>query len=286
MAVDQASGLRRAVKAKPIRVIAVTSGKGGVGKTNVSVNVAAAWARQGGKPVILDADLGLANIDVALGLQPKLNLSHVLDGEVTMEEIIVEAPGGIRVIPAASGLQRMAKLSQAEHAGVIRAFSELNLDFDLLVVDTAAGIDDSVTSFTRAAQEVMVVVCNEPASITDAYALIKLLNQNHDIHRFRVVANMAHGRKEGIDLFNKLVSVTDRFLNEVVLDLAGIVPYDTYLRKAVQRQRTLVELFPKSQGAQAFIDIAARIKSWPLPTVADGSLQFFVERLVGKNPFA
>ncbi|MBF0218747.1 MAG: MinD/ParA family protein [Gammaproteobacteria bacterium] len=278
--------MRRVARARPIRVIAVTSGKGGVGKTNVSINIAAAWAKRGGKPVILDADLGLANIDVALGLQPKLNLSHVLDGEVTMEEIIVTAPGGIRVIPASSGLQRMASLTAAEHAGLIHAFSELNLDFDLLIIDTAAGIDTSVTSFSRAAQEVMVVVCNEPASITDAYALIKLLNRDHNIRRFRVIANMAHGRQEGMELFRKLVTVTDRFLSEVILELAGVVPYDTYLRKAVQKQMPLVDLFPHSQGTQAFIEVAHRIAQWPLPTVADGSLQFFVERLVGKNPFA
>jgi flagellar biosynthesis protein FlhG len=268
---------------KPVRVLAVASGKGGVGKTNVSVNLATAFAQMGKKVMIMDADLGLANVDVMLGLQPKLNLSHVIKGESTLEEVLLDAPGGIKVIPASSGVQNMAELSPAEHAGLIRAFSELNTDVDVLIVDTAAGISDSVVSFSKAAQEIIVVVCDEPASITDAYALIKLLNRDHSVRRFRVLANMAHSEKEGRELFAKLVKVTERFLDDVVLDFLGSVPYDEYLRKAVKMQRPVVDAYPSSKISTAFKDIARRADKWPMPSAADGYLEFFVERLLQSN---
>ncbi|VAW81634.1 Flagellar synthesis regulator FleN, partial [hydrothermal vent metagenome] len=167
---DQAAGLRRMAQPNPVRAIAVTSGKGGVGKTNVSVNLSVALAERGRKVMLMDADLGLANVDVLLGLHPNGNLSHVIDGQRTLEEIIVRGPSNIMVVPAASGVKRLAELSTMENAGLIRAFSELNHDVDILIIDTAAGINESVTSFSRAAQEVVVVVCDEPASMTDAYA--------------------------------------------------------------------------------------------------------------------
>lgn len=270
-------------KPKPVRVLAVTSGKGGVGKTNVSVNLATAFAQLGRKVMVMDADLGLANVDVMLGLHPRYNLSHVISGERTLEEIILDAPGGIKVIPATSGQQYMAELTPAEHAGLIRAFSELNTELDVFIVDTAAGISDGVVSFAKAAQEVVVVVCDEPASITDAYALIKLLNLDHGIHRFRVLANMAHTVNEGRLLFSKLVKVTDHFLDEVVLDFMGTIPYDKYLLKAVKMQRPVVDAFPNAMAARAFRDVVQRIDKWPMPTAADGYLEFFVERLVQRR---
>jgi flagellar biosynthesis protein FlhG len=166
--VDQATGLRRMGALRPVKVIAVSGGKGGVGKTNVSVNLAVALAQLGRKVMLLDADFGLANVDVLLGLSPEYDLSHLIRGERNLEEIIVEGPGDIRIIPASSGVGQMASLSPAEHAGVIRAFSELGYDLDVLIVDTAAGISDSVVSFCRASREVIVVVCDEPATFLGA----------------------------------------------------------------------------------------------------------------------
>jgi len=276
---DQASGLRRMTKPKPVRVIAVTGGKGGVGKTNVSVNLACAMGQAGRKVMLMDADLGLANIDVLLGLHPKFNLSHVISGQRTLEEIIVDGPENVRIVPAASGIKEMASLSTAEHAGLIKAFSDISHAVDVLLIDTAAGIAESVTSFTRAAQEVVVVVCDEPASITDAYALIKVLNRDHGVFRYRILANMVHSAQEGRELYGKLVKVADRFL-DVTLDYMGAVPYDEYLRKAVQKQRSVVDAFPRAKASVAFKNLAQKADNWPVPTVAGGHLEFFVERLI------
>jgi len=277
---DQAAGLRRMMRPRPVRVIAVTSGKGGVGKTNVSVNLAVALSLAGREVMLLDADLGLANVDVLLGLQVRQNLSHVLEGRCTLEEIIVPGPAGLRIVPAASGVARMAGLSPAEHAGLIRAFSDIGGSLDVLVVDTAAGISDSVIAFTRAAQEVIVVVCDEPASITDAYAMIKVLSRDHGLERFHVLANMARSVQEGRDLYRKIATVTGRFL-DVTLHFMGVVPYDEQLRKAVQRQRAVVEAYPRSRSALAFKNLAQKADNWPVPEQPRGHLEFFVERLLG-----
>ena len=188
----------------------------------------------GKEVMLLDADLGLANIDVLLGLYPQYNLSHVIKGERTLEEVVLTGPEGLRIVPAASGVQSMAELTPMQHAGVIRAFSELSFPLDVMLIDTAAGISDSVISFTKAAQEVIVVVCDEPTSLTDAYALIKLLNRDYGLQRFRVVSNMVSSAQIGRDLYKKLLRVTDRYL-DVTLDYMGMVPNDDYLKKAVQR---------------------------------------------------
>lgn len=279
---DQAAGLRRIAQPRPVRVIAVASGKGGVGKTNVSVNLAMSLVNNGKKVMLMDADLGLGNVDVLLGVHPRYNLSHVVTGTCTLEEALVEGPGGLRIIPASSGVQQMAMLSPAEHAGLIHAFSELSQQVDVLLIDTAAGIADSVISFSRAAQEVIVVVCDEPASVTDAYALIKLLNREHGIYRFHVLANMAQGAQQGRDVFDKINKVSDRFL-DVTLDYLGHIPYDDFLRKAVQKQRTVVEAYPRSKAAMAFKTLADKTERWPMPSAAGGHLEFFVERLIQTN---
>lgn len=277
---DQAAGLRRQVNPpRPVKVIAVASGKGGVGKTNVTVNLGVAMAAQGKEVVLLDADLGLANIDVMLGLHPQFNLLHVLDGSKSLSEIIVEGPSGLKIIPAASGVQKMAELSSAEHAGMIQAFSDMDHHIDVLLIDSAAGIADSVVSFSKAAQEVIIVVCDEPASITDAYALIKLLSRDHAVERFHIVANMSRNVQEGRELFDKISLVCDRFL-DVTLDFMGIVPFDEDLRRAVKKQRSVVEAFPRSKSAMAFAHLAKKVEYWPVQKQPRGHLEFFVERLI------
>lgn len=263
----------------PVQVIAVTGGKGGVGKTSVSINLAVALAQMGRRVALLDADLGLANIDVLLGLKAKHTLEDVLAGTHSLPEIMLTGPGGIRIIPASSGTQRMAQLGAMEHAGLIHAFSELSEQLDVLIIDTAAGIADSVVSFVRAANEVLVVVCDEPSSITDAYALIKLLNRDYGVTRFRVLASMTRSTQEGQGLFNKLLQVSERFL-DATLQYVGCIPFDESLRKAIQRQRAAVEMSPRSKAALAFQNLAEKVDKWPLPSTPRGHLEFFVERLV------
>lgn len=264
---------------RPVKVIAVTGGKGGVGKTTVTANLAVALAERGRRVLVLDADLGLANIDVLLGLQPRFNLSHVLTGERTLDEVIVEGPGGIRVVPASSGVRQMANLGTLEHAGLIRAFSELSHDIDVMLVDTSAGIHDSVLTFARAAQHVLVVVCDEPASLTDAYALIKVLSRDQNVRRFRVLANQTRTLGEGRELYQKLVRVCDRFL-DVTLEYAGAIPHDEFVRRAIQRQTAVVETYPGCVATQGFKNLAAKADTWAAPEGARGHLEFFVERLV------
>ncbi len=264
----------------PVQVVAVTGGKGGVGKTNVSVNMSIALAKMGRRVTLMDADLGLANVDILLGLSAKQNLANVMAGECSLKDILLDGPGDIKVIPASSGTQSMVSMSPMEHAGLIHAFSELGDEMDVLVVDTAAGISDGVVSFVRASQEVLVVVCDEPSSITDAYALIKLLNRDHNMDRFRVVANMTRSPQEGQNLFTKLSQVCDRFL-DVTLQYMGNIPFDEAVRKAVQRQKPVLLAAPRSKASLAIKTLAEKVNEWPIPNSPRGHLEFFVERLVG-----
>lgn len=277
--IDQASGLRKMQDLKQIKVIAVSGGKGGVGKTNVSLNTAIALAKQGKKVLVLDADLGLANVDVMLGLRVQKNIAHVLSGDCELDDIIIEGPAGIKIIPATSGTQSMVDLTPSEHAGLIRAFSDMQTEFDVLIVDTAAGISDMVLSFARAAQDVMLVVCDEPTSITDCYALMKLLSRDHGVFKFKVVANMVRSPKEGQQLFAKLTKVTDRFL-DVAIELVAVVPFDENIRKSVRKQKAIVDAFPESPAAKAFTSLAKKVNSWPIPNRPSGHLEFFIEQLL------
>ncbi|ASP40573.1 cobyrinic acid a,c-diamide synthase [Bacterioplanes sanyensis] len=263
----------------PVQVIAVTGGKGGVGKSNVSVNLSIALAEIGRRVVLLDADLGLANIDILLGVNANRTIEDVLQGDCDLADIMVHGPGGIRIVPASSGTQRLSQLNSMEHAGLIQAFSDIGDDIDVLIIDTAAGISDTVMSFVRAAQEVIVVVTDEPTSITDAYAQIKLLNRDYGVFRFRVVANMVRSPQEGNVLFNKLTKVTDRFL-DVAMQYVGAVPQDDAVRRAVQRQKAVVDVYPRSKAATAFRALAKKVDGWPLPSTPRGHLEFFVDRLV------
>ncbi|GGA98579.1 MinD/ParA family protein [Agarivorans gilvus] len=276
---DQASGLRMMQQKNNVKVIAVTGGKGGVGKTNVTLNMGIAMAAQGKRVMVLDADLGLANVDVLLGLRVTKNLSHVLSGECTLDEVLVEGPNGVLIAPATSGTQSMVELSPAEHVGLIRAFSSMKTPIDVLLVDTAAGISDMVLSFAKASQDILVVVCDEPTSITDAYALIKLLSNQHGVYKFKVVANMVRSLREGQELFAKLTRVTDRFL-DATLELVSCIPYDNNVRLAVRKQRVVVEAYPKSPASLAFRSLASKACTWPIPDQAGGHLEFFIENLL------
>lgn len=266
-------------KENSVQVVAVTGGKGGVGKTNVAINLSLALSKMQRRVALLDADLGLANIDVLLGLKPKRNLSDVLAGDCRLQDVMLDGPGGVKIIPASSGTQAMVHLNALQHAALINAFSEIADSIDVLVIDTAAGIADSVVSFVKAAQEVVVVVCDEPSSLTDAYALIKLMHQQHGVYRFRMLANMTKSVPEGRSLYQKLLQATDKFL-EINLQYAGQIPFDENLRRAVKKQRPLLEVSPRASSSQAFRALAQKVNVWPLPQAPRGHLEFFVEQLV------
>jgi flagellar biosynthesis protein FlhG len=276
---DQAEGLRRLKNPKPVKVLTVTGGKGGVGKTNIAANLAIALSLLGRRVMLFDADLGLANVDVLLGLQPTWSLADVVNGQRQLSEVVITGPAGVRVVPGASGLAAMAALNPAQHAGIVHAFSELTEDLDLLLVDTAAGISEGVLRFCEAGSEVLVVVCDEPTSITDAYALIKVLSTERNVTRFRIVTNMTHQGGDGRGLFEKLLRVTERFL-QVTLDHAGSVPYDDRVWRAVQLQTPFVTAFPSSLAAAALKKLAHRADNWEAPRAARGNIEFFVERLL------
>lgn len=266
----------------PVQVIAVASGKGGVGKTNVSINLACQMARRGKRVLLMDADLGLANVDILLGLRPTLNLSHVMAGECTLQDVLVPGPFGISVIPAASGIKRMAEMSPAQHASLVQTFGSLEAPYDVLVVDTAAGISDSVVSFSRASQHVLVVVTEEPTSLADAYGLIKVLNRDAGITRFKVVCNMVSSDAQARKVFERLCAVAERFL-DVHLAFVGAIPRDEFLLKAVARQRAVSELYPATESVAAFKRLADTAALWPIPEGPRGHIEFFFERLLPRE---
>ncbi|MBB3046351.1 flagellar biosynthesis protein FlhG [Litorivivens lipolytica] len=261
-----------------VKVIAVASGKGGVGKTNVSVNLAYQLSRAGRKVLLLDADLGLANVDILLNLKPKRNLSDVLEGHCSLKDILVTAPGGFTVIPAASGKKGMAEMAKSQHAGIVMAMSELDQDFDVMIVDTAAGISDSVVTFSQASHHVTVVCSDEPTSMADAYALIKVLSRDAGIERFKVLRNRLPNDLEARAGFKRLEETANRFLN-VQLEYAGYIPDDPFVAKAVSRQRCVSEAFPSSPSAKAFKTFADKTDSWDTPVTPHGGLEFFVDRM-------
>jgi flagellar biosynthesis protein FlhG len=262
---DQAFGLATPPPPrKRCRAIAVAGGKGGVGKTTVSVNLGMALAMAGRDVILLDADMGLANIDVLLGLTPTRHIGHLLDGSCTIEDLLLTAPHGLKVAPAGSGTRRLAQLSNSEHAAVIRAFDDLVAPPDYLLVETAAGVSDNVAMFAAAADDVVLVVCDEPASLTDAYAMLKVLSREFGVRRFRMVANMVRNLGEARQLHQKLARVSDRFL-DVALEFMGMVPSDERLRQAIKRQSAVVDLWPSSRSGQAFKQLAGAVDTWGEP---------------------
>ena len=266
-------------KNRPTRVIAVTSGKGGVGKTMISINLSVALAQAGRRVTLLDADLGLANADVLLGLSPKLTLADVLEGKCELKDILLDGPSGIKLVPASSGVQKMVELADGERSGLMHAFSGLDELTDVLVIDTAAGIATNALQFCEASQEIIVVVCNEPASITDAYATIKVLHQQSDRNRFRILVNQVSDKAEADTLFKNLVAVTDRFL-DVTLQFCGHVTYDRQISVAGRKRRAIVESNPSTPAAKDLKKIAATVDNWPIPSKASGKLEFFLESMI------
>lgn len=276
-------GAARAVEAetgrRAARVLSVTSGKGGVGKTAVVSNVALALARLGKKVLIIDADLGLANIDVVFGLAPQYNLNHFFSGERSLSEIMVEGPGGIKILPAGSGMQTVTRLSSEQKMKFLNELDTLHGDFEIVIIDTEAGISDNVTYFNVAAQDILVVTTPEPTAITDAYALMKLLSVQYHEKRFNLIVNSVTSSEEALDVYRKLTMVSNRYL-DISIDYLGCIPQDKRMREAVRRQKVMVDLFPKTKASSAFEDIARNLVSGQAEPSPKGSLQFFWRRLL------
>lgn len=272
-------GRRGVLSQNTVKVVAVTAGKGGVGKSNISVNLAVSLADKGFKVLLLDADLGLANIDIMLGLQSKYNLSHVMQGLCSLSDIILEGPSGIKVVPASSGTEYMTQLSTNELAGIINAFNGLSDELDYMIIDTAAGISDTVLSFARSSQELVVVVCDEPTSLTDSYALIKVMSKRYHWQRFHIAANMVRKTQDGRDIFNKLLRVSGQFL-DVRLEYLGAIPFDEKVHQAVKKQQAVCTLYPKAAASKVIQQMSQKMQDWSFTENATGNTRFFIERMV------
>ena len=269
-----------AVTDEGVRVLAISSGKGGVGKSSVVVNLALALDRLGKRVLIMDADLGLANIDIMLGLAPKYNISHVLDGSKRLEDVLVQGPGRIRVMPASSGVQELTKLTDEQKLIFLEMLDGLEAAIDILLIDTGAGISDTVVYFNLAAQEKIVLVTPEPTSLTDAYALIKVLYTRHEERHFKILTNAVKDEAAGKAIFAKICRVADHFLDGLSLDYLGAIPHDPYMSKAVIQQKPLLQLFPQTPAAKAFTALANKLQKAPPSYQNHGNIQFFWKRLL------
>lgn len=263
----------------PARVISVTSGKGGVGKTHTTVNLGLALAKLGKRVLLLDGDLGLANINVMLGFKPSLTLQAVLAGQAKLPEIIVPSPLGFDVIPASSGVVEMTNLTEEERLGLVESFDELANRYDYMLVDTAAGIGDNVLYFNDAAEQILVVITPEPTSITDAYALIKVLSTRSGRREFDVIVNRAPSGSDGRPSFAQLATATDRFLN-VRLKFLGCISEDESVVQAVLKQSPFMHLFPNTKASRDVSRLAKKIADNEGSRVPKGGLQFFFRALL------
>lgn len=267
------------VKTKPLRVISVTGGKGGIGKTTISVNLAIAFARMKKKVLLFDADLGLANVDVMLGLHPDKNIHDVLSGECELKDVCIQGPHDLKIVPSASGIQKLADLSSAEAVELVRSFSTLTDDVDVMIVDMASGISSQVMDFTHASQDILVVICNDPSSLMDSYAVIKILHQKYARRRFGIVVNKVKSSYEGFNVFTKFQETTAKFI-DISMHFLGHIPQDDYVNIAARERVSVVDRFPQSDAALAFSNLCHGINHWSDDSSLAGGIHFFFERLV------
>lgn len=264
---DQASTLRKQFAqnkaqkqpAEPnrFRSLSISSGKGGVGKTNIVINLAIQLAKLGKKVFLIDADLGLANIDILLNLAPQFTIEDVLTGKKHINDIIVEGPLGIHILPASSGISEMQTLSGKQQMSMLRELANLNTQYDYILIDTGAGISSTVLRFNAAADEICMVTNPEPTAITDAYAMMKIMSSKYQVHHFKLIVNQS-GPAEAMDVYNRLVRVLNKFLT-VNLELLGNIPRDPSFIKAVKNQEPISLLYPNSPAGKAFVKLAMNV---------------------------
>jgi len=261
------------------RVIAITSGKGGVGKTNIVANLGFALSRLGKKVLILDADLGLGNLDVLLGLTPKFNLSHVISGEKGLDEIMMDGPGGMKILPAASGIQELTRLTEDQRMQILEGLDGAIDSIDILLIDTAAGISPNVMYFNTTAQDILVVVTPDPTSITDAYALMKVLSLKYAEKSFKLMVNQAASIDEAREVFEQLKLVADRFL-DISIEYIGHAFFDKNVTKSVRRQKLVSEICPDSRVSRCFDSLAKGICGSYNKGACKGGNGLFLERFL------
>lgn len=282
---DQAEGLRQLVAsrgARGPRVVAVTSGKGGVGKTHLAANMAVAAARGGQRVLIIDGDLGLANVEILFGLSPRRHVGHVVEGASSIEQVLVQGPLGIRLLPAGSGIQALTHLTDEQKLRLTSALDAVAEGFDLVLIDSGAGIGNNVLFFVGAAQQAILVVSPEPTSLTDAYAAVKALSLQADVPVFDVVVNGAANETRAREVYQRLCAVCARFL-DARLRYLGWVPTDENVGRAVMAQKPLIDLFPLSPASRAYRALTEKLLSDPAPECG-GGLRMLWNRLLGGSP--
>ena len=266
--------------ASPLRVIAVTSGKGGVGKSNVVVNLGLALAQMGQKVLLIDADLGLANLDILLGLSPSFTIHDLLSLRRSLSEVMVDGPEGIKILPASSGIPELADLDKHQKMFLLSELDDYSENIDVVLIDTGAGISRNVLFFNIAAQERIVVANNEPTSITDAYALIKVLASQHGENHYRLLVNGLAKPQDGEMVYRTMLRVTERFLGGISLDYLGFIPYDEAIPKAVLKQQPVLTLFPRARVSRSFNSLAKRLWDLSAPPGMGSNIKFFWRRLL------
>lgn len=259
---------------KRIRVITIASGKGGVGKSNIAVNLAIGLTRLKKNVVLLDADLGLANIDIILGIMPQYNLSHVISGEKTVKEIVCNGPQGLNVIAGGSGMHKLANLSDSELDSLVKELNSLEEYGDYLLVDTGAGLSQIVLSFILAAEEVILVCTDEPTSITDTYGTIKTIRQHGYEDKINIIVNRVKNNEEARDVYNKLHYASKKFLN-CPLEYLGAVREDNQVGQAVRNQKPLIIGAPHSKAGQDIYRIAMDLSNSRGPSNLSKARRFF-----------
>lgn len=290
--VDQAEKLREMVKEKnlaefPItpppdltsRIITVTSGKGGVGKSNITLNLAIAFAKHEKRVVIIDADFGLANIEVLFGIVPKYNLGHVFINEKSIDEIITEGPLGIKLVSGGSGIRELANFDERRMAVVIEKLSYLDTISDIILIDTGAGISDTVINFIKASSETIIITTPEPTSLTDAYAVVKTVHSDGGATRFKVLVNRAESETEAEEVYGKISKVSKHFL-DIELESIGFIPYDSNLLKAVKRQEPVMIGFPETEAAKSIEKVGLKLLNIEAHEAKSG-LKTFLKRFAG-----
>jgi flagellar biosynthesis protein FlhG len=261
------------------RVLAVTSGKGGVGKTNIVANLGYAMSRSGQRVLLLDADFGLGNLDILLGMAPKFNLSHVIAGEKRMEEIIVDGPGNVRILPASSGIQELTHLTRDQKIDVLTQLDRVLGDVDVFLIDSAAGISANVLDFSVTAHEIFVVVTPEPTSITDAYALMKVLSLKYTGRHCKLMVNMVASELEGREIHRQLNLVAEKFLG-ITVEYFGSIPYDERLTTCVKRQKVMAEFFPETDTSRCLRQLARKMAALTITQYPQDGATFFWDHIL------